>query len=422
MIPKTLEQWLAWQETLHPAAIALGLERCHEVVGRLHWPAPPFAVFAVAGTNGKGSVVAMLESILLAAGYRTCAYTSPHLLRYNERVRLNGRDAADQVLCEAFSRVEEARGGVPLTYFEYGTLAALDVFFRTRPDAAILEVGLGGRLDAVNVLDADAAVVTTVAMDHMQWLGNDREAIGREKAGIFRRDRPAVIAEPDPPASLLAAARDVGALPLIAGRDFRAVPGPGEWAWYAGDVCQEHLPLPGIAGDFQIQNAGAVLAALWGVRTRLPVAEHALRQGLADARLAGRLQILGGPVERILDVAHNPQAAAALGGFLRRRRCAGRTRAVVGMLADKDLEGVLGAVGREVDRWHPAALAVPRGAPAQQLAAALSHAGLGDALAACADGVPEAYASALEASVPGDRVVVFGSFHTVAAVLALESS
>jgi len=420
MSEKSLEEWLAWQSSLHSVEVELGLERCRHVAARMAWPARAFSLLTVGGTNGKGSAVAYLEAILGAAGYRTGAYTSPHLLRYTERVRVAGSEVAEQTLCRAFARVEQARGSVPLTYFEFGTLAAMDVFYGADCDAVILEVGLGGRLDAVNLFDADAALVTTVAVDHTDWLGSEREQIGWEKAGIFRPGHPAICGDPHPPERLQQVASGIGAPLYVAGRDFAYTAGEDIWSWRGENTAIGPLPYPRIRGRGQLGNAAAVLMMLKVMEARLPIGNEAIRQGLASATLPGRLQVLGGPVERILDVAHNPEAAAELAAFLRERPCLGRTHALLAMLMDKDRVGVARELATGVDDWYLATLDVSRGAGAEALAGDVSAAGAAGRILSFAD-VASAYHAVMKAACAGDRVVVFGSFHTVAQVLQLES-
>ena len=413
---ETLSDWLEWQETLHPAGIELGLDRVRTVLERLGHTHPSHAVITVGGTNGKGSSVAMLESILCAAGYRVGSYTSPHLLRYNERIRIQGAEIDDASLCAAFERVDRARGELPLTYFEFGTLAAIDLFAGRPLDVALLEVGLGGRLDAVNVLDPDVALVTSVGIDHQEWLGGDRESIGREKAGIFRAGGLAVCGDPQPPVSLLEEARRLGVRLHRIGVDFGFDRHAGGWRWWGGGNRHDALPLPALQGGFQLRNGAAVLMVLTLLAGRLPVGEEAIRQGLARVSLPGRLQLLPGEVTRLLDVAHNPHAAAVLAETLRETPCAGRTLAVAGMLADKDHEGIFQALCSEVDAWYLADLPVARDAGAERLERALGRV-REDAVARRFPSVPAAYGQATGEARPGDRIVVFGSFHTVAEVL-----
>jgi dihydrofolate synthase/folylpolyglutamate synthase len=414
----TLSQWLAWQETLHPRAIDLGLERVHEVAGRLDLLPPTYRVITVGGTNGKGSCVAFLDAILRAAGYRVGAYTSPHLLRYNERIRVDGRAVDDATLCRAFARIDAARGDISLTYFEFGTLAALALFREAGVAVAVLEVGLGGRLDAVNILDADAALVTVVDIDHTEWLGPDRDSIGFEKAGIYRAGRPAICADPAPPLSLVTHAEALRALFFQVGRDYIFQCGTTHWRWRHGGVQWEELPLPRLFGRHQIGNAAAVLMTLSTLSAQLPISIAAIRRGLQQAQPPGRCQILLGPVEWILDVAHNGHAANALVQGLRDRPCPGRTWVVLGMLADKDAATLACTLDGLVDGWLAATLEGPRGRTGAQLADTLEQSGV-TASVDSFTGVPEACLAAARQAVPGDRIVVCGSFYTVAQALTV---
>jgi dihydrofolate synthase/folylpolyglutamate synthase len=401
----TLAEWLEFIERQHPQAIALGLERLRPVLERmgigLRCP-----VIAVAGTNGKGSTCALLESILRAGGRRTGLYTSPHLVRYNERVRVAGAALEDAALCEGFEAVERARQGTPLTYFEFGTLAALETFGKSLLDVLILEVGLGGRLDAVNVLDADCAVLTSVGIDHVEHLGPDRESIGREKAGIFRAGRPAVIAEPRPPDSVRRAQGEK----LFLGEHFGFQRQDGQWSYWGPKGRRSGLAHPALRGAVQLRNAAAALCALDALG--LPVAMQDVRRGLAEVELPGRFQVLPGRPQVILDVAHNVEAAKTLADNLLASGYAGETIAVCGMLRDKDLGGVLRALAPRVTRWHFASLPGPRGAAADDLERALGSADE-------KHGSPRsAFASALKRAGEGDKIVVFGSFLTVGEVMA----
>jgi dihydrofolate synthase/folylpolyglutamate synthase len=412
-----LAAWLAYLERVHPRTIDLGLERVARVRDRLGL-ALTCPVITVGGTNGKGSTCAMLAAMLRAAGYRIGLYTSPHLLRYNERVRIDGRTAADAELVAALERVEAARGETSLTYFEFGTLAAALLFRDAGLDAAILEVGLGGRLDAVNLFDPDCAVVTSIGLDHMDYLGPTRESIGLEKAGIFRAGRPAVVGEADPPRSLLERAAQVGAPLSLIERDFGARPEAGQWTYWSVQGRRAGLPWPALRGDHQLGNAATALAALEHLRPRLPVDAGALRRGLVEVELPGRFQVLPGRPVVILDVAHNPQAAERLRETLARMGSFATTHAVFGMLRDKDIAGVARALGGCVDHWLLAPLPGPRGASAEALAEALGAAGI----ALPSDVFPDvaaAYLRARERAGPDDRILVFGSFHTVGDVLAL---
>ncbi|MCC6133898.1 MAG: bifunctional tetrahydrofolate synthase/dihydrofolate synthase [Candidatus Contendobacter sp.] len=413
----TLKDWLDWQETLHPKAIDLGLDRVRAVLQRLQPEPLPFLVITVGGTNGKGSCVAMLEAILSASGYQVGAYTSPHLLRYNERIRINGQEVEDEALCQTFARIDQVRGDQSLTYFEFSALAALELFHEARIEVAVLEVGLGGRLDAVNVLDADAALVVSIGLDHIDWLGPDRDSISYEKAGIYRPNRPAICADPDPPHQLVEFAENIGAKFQRVGRDYTFTRTRSSWRWESAQVYFDGLPPPTLPGAHQIGNAAAVLATLISLRARLPVSADAIHVGLAQVQLPGRFQIIPGPVEWILDVAHNPPAAEILAANLRARRCAGRTLAVVGILADKDVGGVIQALASVIDEWYAAALAGPRGRSDVELKDLLITNGCpakaaGDVLNACR--------IAHQAAQPGDRIVILGSFHTVAPALAAQ--
>lgn len=411
----TLDAWLDWQVTLHPKRMELGLERVSEVWSRLGPRPLPFPVVTVGGTNGKGSCVAMLESMTQAAGYRCACYSSPHLLRYNERVRVDGEPVADELLCEAFERVERARGDLPLTYFEFGTLAALDIFVRARPDLAVLEVGLGGRLDAVNLLDADVSVVTTIGRDHTAWLGETLEEIAVEKAGIFRTGRPAVIGQRDATPALRAEAERLGARLLQLGREFDWETSDAGWIWVAPDDRRYALPFPAMRGPFQFDNASAALAALDCLRSRLPIPLNGLRAGLQRAQLSGRFQVIAGRVTLILDVAHNGAAAQALASNLRAFNCQGRVRAVLAVLADKEPEAIVAPLLPLVDQWLLAQSDDARALTVDALAVRL--AGEIPAPAGRHQTVEEALASALALSDAGDCLLVLGSFTTVAQAL-----
>jgi dihydrofolate synthase/folylpolyglutamate synthase len=419
--PASLAGWLAYLETLHPKAIAMGLERVaavHANMGtRLACP-----VVTVTGTNGKGSTCAMLEAMLRCAGHRVGLYTSPHLLRYNERVRVGGDAQDDDALIRGFNAVEDARGDVPLTYFEYGTLAALWIFARAGLDAAILEVGLGGRLDAVNVIDADIAVVTSVDLDHMDYLGPTREDIGREKAGIVRPGRPVVCAEPNPPVALGAHAQALAAPIVQIGRDYGYVAEDRQWQYWGPGGRRFGLPFPALRGAYQLANAATVLAVIDLLRDRLHVAAGAVRDGLIAVDLPGRFQVLPGRPTIVLDVAHNPHAARALAATLGSMGYFPETIAVFGVLADKDVGGVIAAVKARADRWFVATLPGPRGASAGAVRAALVDAGVAAGAIRVFDDIGLAFVAARDAVSEADRIVVFGSFLTVAAALAAVNS
>ena len=417
----TLDAWLAWQAGVHPRAIDLGLERVGAVARRLDLLPPPMPVISVAGTNGKGSSVALLEAMLGAAGVRTGSYTSPHLHRYNERIRRDGRPASDEEIMASFARIDAARGGTSLTYFEFGTLAALDLLRRWRVDVALLEVGLGGRLDAVNLVDADCALFTSIGLDHQAWLGDDVDRIGREKAGIARCGRPAVVAMPDPPDGLLAALAERGARILRCGRDFTVRRHAAGWDWHGPQAALRDLPPPALAGEHQIDNTAGVLMALHTLPAALRPDAAAVRRGLESVRLPGRFERVaaaGVPFELRFDVAHNADAARRLAATLAEHPVPGRTWVLLGVLADKDARAIVQALRDQVDHWllvtPPAERALP--------AAALDRA-LADALPAAAREVSDtpaaAWRRARAALGPGDRLLCTGSFYTVAALQAL---
>lgn len=410
-----LQEWLAWQEGLHPRPMELGLERVRTVLQRLFPAASAPLVISVGGTNGKGSSVAFLEAMLLAAGYQVGAYTSPHLLRYNERIRINGVMVEDAALCAAFAAVDAARADTSLTYFEFGTLAALHLFHAAPVDVMVLEVGLGGRLDAVNVLDADAALVTSIALDHTEWLGADRESIGYEKAGIYRPQRPAICADADPPASLLNHAQAIDATLFYAGRDYQFQAAGSTWHWQGGATSFSDLPLPTLAGEHQLANAAAVLMLLTSLQARLPLPETAIRAGLVNANLAGRLQTMRGALEWIFDVAHNPHAAQVLAKYLKLRPKHGRTWAIIGLLADKDAVGIINALDAVIDGWYAVSLEGQRGRTAAQLAMFIPATKVRSAA-----NLAQAVHSAQQDASLGDRIVVLGSFHTVGPVLEMQ--
>ncbi|MDO9227109.1 MAG: bifunctional tetrahydrofolate synthase/dihydrofolate synthase [Pseudomonadota bacterium] len=406
----SLAGWLAHLEARNVNAIVLGLDRVRAVADRLAL-APGFPLITVGGTNGKGSVCAYLEAMLAMAGYRVGCYTSPHLLRYNERVRVAGNEAGDADLCRAFAAVESARGSTPLTYFEQGTLAALWLFQEAGVDVAVLEVGLGGRLDAVNLWDADCAVVSSVDLDHQAFLGDTRELIGFEKAGIYRGGRPAICGDPNPPASLLAHAADIGAEMLRLGPDLRVELTEDGWNCRVREVAFAALPRPAMPGAHQYGNAACAIAALHALRVRLPVPMAAIRAGIAAARQPGRFQVIGQAPLRLLDVAHNPHAARALAANLANLPPTGKIHAVFAMLADKDVDGVIGPLVPHVDFWHVAGLSGPRGLAGATLAEHLAARSLEHRLY---DDVAAAWQAACRLAVPADTIAAFGSFHTVA--------
>jgi dihydrofolate synthase/folylpolyglutamate synthase len=413
-----LEQWLEWQQAAHPRAIDLGLDRVARVLARTGWAGARQPVVTVGGTNGKGSCVALLEALLRAGGHRVGTFTSPHLCDYRERIRVDGEWVSDASLLAAFERIAAALGGDSLTFFEFNTLAALLVFETAAPDVLLLEVGLGGRLDAVNVVDADVAVVVSVALDHMEYLGPDVESIGREKAGIFRAGRAAICGMPEPPQSLLETAAKVGARLSVRGREFHDLPrADGRWDYRDARGVLVALPPPALEGVVQLGNAATALAAVRELSTRLPLSRAAIEQGLGAARLPGRYQrrVDAAGVEWVFDVAHNPAAAAVLAANLARYPVSGRTLAVCGMLGDKEVEAVIATLAERVDQWIAATTDGPRGLDDRALAGRAAAAGIE---MATGGSVREAMQLASHAARAGDRVVVFGSFHTVGPALS----
>ncbi len=399
-----LAAWLSYLENLHSKAIDMGLERVSQVAARLDVLKPAPFVFTVAGTNGKGTTCRTLESMLMAAGYKVGVYSSPHLVRYTERVRVQNAELAESAHTAAFAEIEAARGDISLTYFEYGTLSALWLFKQAQLDVVILEVGLGGRLDATNIVDPDVAVVTSIALDHTDWLGPDRESIGREKAGIFRAGKPAIVGEPDMPHTIADVAQEKGALLQRRDVDWRYSVTESGWRFEDAKGALVNLPLPQVPQP----NAATALAALRA--SGLTVNEQAIRDGIQQAILAGRFQIVSESPRLILDVAHNPHAAAYLAGRLKSLPKTGRVLAVIGMLHDKDIGGTLACMESVVDSWYCAPLEGPRGATAEQL---MQHLGQGQTFAS----VELAWRAAKADARPEDTVLVCGSFHTVAHVM-----
>ena len=416
-VMQTLDDWLAHCERLHPKHIELGLERVRAVAERmaLRFDCP---VFTVAGTNGKGSTCAMLEAILQQAGFRTGVYTSPHLVRFEERCRIRGEAVDASELIAACARVEGARGDIALTYFEFTTLAILAVLARAGLDAVILEVGLGGRLDAVNLIDADCAIITSVDIDHAELLGDTREQIGFEKAGILRTGRPAIVSDPMPPQSVIDRAQAIGADLWLAGRDFNYSGDKQQWAWAGRGRRYAGLGYPALRGANQLLNAAGVLAALEAMRARLPVTAQAVRLGLALVELPGRFQVVPGQPALVLDVAHNPHSVAALALNLDAMGFFPTTHAVFGAMADKDLAAMLTRMDPVIDRWYFTDLPLPRAASGAALQAAWQGVSRRRDAAAQAFATPQqALQAAAASATPADRIVVFGSFHTVGGVL-----
>ncbi len=418
MLRRDLNGWLKYIESVHHRSIDMGLERAGSVLRRLLPEAAPYVTVNIAGTNGKGSSVAMLGSILRSAGYRVGAYTSPHLVRYNERIAIDGEPVSDSLLCDAFEQVEEARDSIPLTYFEFGTLAALLIFSAQRIDAALLEVGMGGRLDAVNLVDADVSLVTNVGFDHTQWLGSDRDAIGAEKAGIYRAGRPAVCGDPQPPPALLDHARRVGARLVRLGVEFGfEVKSRQQWEWRRADDAPMLLPTPSLPGPFQVQNAAAVVMCCHCLPMKVERAQIA--RGLDGVRLAGRFQrIVARPCEVVLDVAHNPASIEGLKANLAALDHHGRRLAVCGILRDKPVAAMVALLAGEFDAWFIGSLLDGRGATAGEIAEHVRPLMQAWQSVNTYDSVTSAFAAARGVAEAEDRIVVFGSFHTVGDILA----
>lgn len=411
----TLSEWLSWQEKLHPAAIDLSLDRIKRTLRQLQWRAPACPVITVGGTNGKGSTVAMLRRILSAAGYRVGSFTSPHLIRYNERITVAEQEVSDASLIAAFERIDAARGPDTLTFFEFNALAALLIFESAGVDVIVLEVGLGGRLDAVNVVDADIAIISSIALDHCDWLGSDVETIGKEKAGILRRGKVAIFGARDMPSSIEIAARERGSVLNRLGRDFDWHRQGDRWQWRSSKTQFDELAPPGLQGTIQLDNAAAVLAALEALTPRLPVTRAAIEEGLRTVRLSGRFQILHFGPQWILDVAHNPAAAQTLAQRLSELDPRQPTIAVCGVLNDKDLSGILAPLENSFDHWIAVGLSGPRASPVGEFADNLHAAGLN--VAACCPDVVSGCERALVLAGMQGRVVVFGSFMTVGPAL-----
>lgn len=438
----TLQQWLSWQETLHSSEIELGLDRVRQVYQRLYSTPFTIPVISVAGTNGKGSSVAMLESIYSQAGYRVGSYTSPHLINYNERIRINLEPIDDKSLCESFERIDIARQQdsdlkdsgqkdsdtvepISLTYFEFGTLAAFDIFQRAqlenKLDVIILEVGLGGRLDVVNLLDADVALITSIGLDHTSWLGNTREKIGFEKAGIMRTNKPVVCSDINMPMSIQEHASNIKAPLYRIGHEYNYKPGELDWQWSDKDSIRSALPRPALIGEHQYQNAAGVLKVLELLSSRLPVSQAHVRQGLMDVRINGRCQIIPGEHTLILDVAHNPDSVQCLAQIVREmiktnllQNKATQVHALVGMMKDKDLADSLSPMSKLVNDWYLVKVPIERAAETDVLADIVSE--FKPAGMSCFDEISEAFTQMQSRAKNGDILVVFGSFYTVAAI------
>ena len=430
----TLDDWLRWQETLHSSEIDLGLDRIRQVATRLELLSPSFPIITVAGTNGKGSSVAMLDAIYRAQGFNTGNYTSPHLIDYNERIKLAGKNASDQIIIDAFQQIDQARAGISLSYFEFGTLAAMLIFHQKNVDVAILEVGLGGRLDAANLWDASLALITSIDIDHIDWLGDDREKIAIEKSGIMRKEIPVISGDPEPPNSIKTEANRIGASLLQFNQDFfykklnnstlelasekekregREIK-ENEWLWENKNK-KYQLPFPSLAGEFQLNNASTVIAGIESLQATLKVSHNAIKQGLIDASAAGRLQILRQSPEWLVDVAHNPHAAKELAKHLKKHPVAGKTYALFSMLKDKDISQVVTILNPYIDEWHIIELEGSRGLAIDELKLYINDLQLSGSVFPY-ENIAEACRVLKNISKLKDRVVAFGSFLVVSAV------
>jgi dihydrofolate synthase / folylpolyglutamate synthase len=413
----SLKDWLTWQESLHVVDIELGLERCNEIAQTLQLTRPAKTVVTVAGTNGKGSSVAMLESIWRAAGYTVGTYTSPHLIAYNERIRLNGEPASDADICAAFERVEYARDGRPLTYFEFGTLAALTIFSEAMPDVAILEVGLGGRLDAVNIIDADVSLIATIGIDHVEFLGTTRDAISLEKAGIMRPGKSAVCSDIDVPQTLKEYSQKLPTELEILGVTYRFSDEGETWSWWSGDAQIVNLPKPSLLGEHQLANAAGVLKVVDILQPRLPTGESDIAHGLQKTKLQGRFHVIPGDIEVVLDVAHNAQAVEIFVRTLQLLEPANKTHVILGMMRVKDREGAMRLLAPIADSWHLASINAARGARSEELQESLNRA-IGKRGKACLhESATDAYMQAKSSAQAGDRIIAIGSFLVVSEIL-----
>lgn len=413
----SLKGWLDWQESLHPLAIDLGLERAAQVFRALNPKGVKPPTITVAGTNGKGSCIAYLEAIYRAQGYRTGAYTSPHILKYNERIKIDGKPVSDELICEAFARIEAVRGDTTLSYFEFGTLAALDIFARSDLEVQLLEVGLGGRLDAVNIVDPDVALITSIGIDHVDWLGNTREAIGKEKAGIFRAGTPAIVGDPDAPASVVQSARENHARLYCIGKDYGYRKQAKGWDWFAEGQQLHQLPEPSLKGEHQFRNASSAILAVQKLIETLPVEEDSIRQGLVNVQLNGRFQLIAGDIPVLLDVGHNPQAVKTLVEYLNGAFPGRRIHAVFSMMKDKDIAGVLDMMNPLVHDWFFAPLANPRAATESVMREIFSQSPVSSVFFGF-NGFADAFGAAKNQSQQGDLLLVFGSFFLVSDCLA----
>jgi dihydrofolate synthase / folylpolyglutamate synthase len=412
--PVTVDDWLAYIEALHPKSIAMGLERVSVVAKRLALT-PTFKIITVAGTNGKGSTCAMLTKIYADAGYQVGTYTSPHLISYHERVKVNNKPISDADLCAAFAAVEDARAEIELTYFEMGTLAAVWHFLQTKLDVVVLEVGLGGRLDAVNIFDADCAILTNVDLDHMEYLGDTRELIGAEKAGVYRQNQISICGDIDPPSTLVGYAKKIGANLKLAGVDFAVSYVDGAWLYRDAEV-KLALPKFALVGDFQVQNAASVIYAVRALHQALPVNDNSILDSLASVQLLGRFQYLHHNPDIIVDVAHNPHAALSLKQNIEQVRHTGKVVAVFAMLADKDIARVVDILKGHIDVWHISQIQHPRAATVEHIKAILLEQGVSQPIYTYVK-LEDALSSSCKNISKNDKIIAFGSFFTVASIL-----
>lgn len=408
----SLKGWLDWQESLHPVKIDLGLERAAQVYHALNPDCIKPITITVAGTNGKGSCIAYLEAIYRAQGYRVGAYSSPHILKYNERIKIDGKPVSDELICEAFARIESVRCNTSLSYFEFGTLAALDIFWRSGLDIQLLEVGLGGRLDAVNIIDPNVSLITSIGIDHIDWLGETREAIGQEKAGIFRAKTPAIIGDCDPPESLLQSAIDKDARLYCINKDFGYKKQTTTWDWFAGDRHISQLPEPGLKGEHQYRNASSVILAVEVLAKNLPVSDMAIRIGLKNIQLLGRFQLIDDKIPVLVDVGHNPEAVKTLVDYLNMTFPDKRIHAVFSMMKDKDIAGVLEIMNPVVYDWFFAPIANPRAATEPLMRKIFSQSSV-SRISFGFTGFADAFNAAKNQSLENDLLLVFGSFFLV---------
>jgi dihydrofolate synthase / folylpolyglutamate synthase len=413
----TLKGWLSWQESSHPLTIDLGLERVAKVYNALNPTGAKSLTITVAGTNGKGSCIAYLEAMYRAQGYRVGAYTSPHILKYNERIKIDGKPLSDELICSAFERIETVRDHTSLSYFEFGTLAALDLFSRADLDIQLLEVGLGGRLDAVNIVEPDVAVISSIGIDHVAWLGETRESIGYEKAGIFRASVPAIVGDPLPPNSLRQVADDKNACFYALGKDFRYTKQQHHWQWFSGEKQISHLPNPALKGEHQYRNASAVIMATVQLADKLPVDEQSIRQGLENVQLPGRFQLLEGDIPVLLDVGHNPEAVRTLVDYLSQNFPNRRIHAIFSMMRDKDIAEVLRIMNPVVYDWFFAPLSNARAATEALMREIFSQHTMSN-VSFGYTGFADAFAAAKKQAGKEDLLLVFGSFFLVSDCLA----